>query len=323
MSPLLYYLAVNHIPGLGPKTVRALLEKYGDMPTLFQASAEDLIRFPRVTADIVTQLHKVRENLEPYEQMLLQMEEQGVWLTCWEDSNYPPLLRAIEDAPLLLYGRGQWQEADNWAIALVGSRKASNAGWDLSTQLAAEFAGRGLTVVSGLARGIDTAAHIGALEGGGRTIGVLGTGIDRLHPASNRELAERIVRQGVLLTEFPPGTTAQGRTLMARDRIISGLSRAVIVVEAGLQSGSMDTADRACKQGRRLYAIDWEGTSVQSEGTAQLIRNQARPLSPRCEEIDFDGLVLEILEAPQPEPVPPAAPLSSPPNPQLTLFSEP
>jgi len=320
MNPLLYYLAVNDIPGLGPKTVRALLQRYGDMPTLFQAPEEELRQFPRVTEDIAARIHQAGETLERYEQMLVEMEEQGVGLTCWEDPAYPPLLRQIEDAPLLLYLRGQWQEADNQAVALVGSREASAAGYDLATQLAAAFAGWGLTVVSGFARGIDTAAHRGALEGGGRTIAVFGTGIDRLHPPSNRELAERIVqqRQGVLLTEFPPGTTAQGRTLMARDRIISGLSRAVIVVEAGLKSGSMDTADRALKQRRLLYAIDWSGTPVSSEGTAWLIRNHAQPLPPQWKDIDFEALVSAILQGPAPAPS--EDPRCLPENPQLTLF---
>jgi DNA processing protein len=277
-----------------------------------------LVQFPRVTADLAAQVRRASENLERYEQMLLEMEEQGVWLACWEDRDYPPLLREIGDAPLLLYLRGQWQEEDDRAVAIVGSREASPTGCALATQMAAAFAERGLTVVSGFALGIDTAAHVGALDAGGRTIGVLGNGIDRLHPSSNRELAERTVQQGVLLTEFPPGTRAQGRTLMARDRIISGLSRAVIVIEAGVQSGSMDTASRARKQGRRLYAIDWTGTEIESGGTAQLIREGALALPPRGEDLDFAALVSDILgddpSAPLDKPVP-AAPAQ-----QLRLF---
>lgn len=320
MNPQLYYLAAQQIPGLGSKTIRALLQRYGDISTLFQAPEEELCRFPRVTPEIAARIREASEDPEPYEQMLLQLEEEGVWLACWEDSTYPPLLLQIEDPPLLLYLRGQWEEADNRSVALVGSREASPAGRELAAQLAAAFAERGLTVVSGFARGIDTAAHRGALEVGGRTIAVFGTGIDRPHPPSNRELAERIVRQhrGVLLTEFPPGTLPQGRTLMARDRIISGLSRAVIVVEAGLQSGSMDTAERARQQKRPLYAVDWSGTAVASEGTAHLIRNHGQALPPRCDDIDFEALVAAILQEPASDPV---ADSSSPSTGlQLTLF---
>lgn len=318
MNPQLYYLAAQQIPGLGSKTFRALLKQYGDnILTLFQAPEEELCRFSRVTPEIAARIREASENPEPYKRMLLEMEEQGVWLACWEDSTYPPLLRRLEDPPLLLYLRGQWEEADNRSVALVGSREASPAGRELAAQLAAAFAKRGLTVVSGFARGIDTAAHRGALEGGGRTIAVFGTGIDRLHPPSNRELAERIVqrRQGLLLTEFPPATLPQGRTLMARDRIISGLSRAVIVVEAGLQSGSMDTAKRARRQELPLYAVDWSGTAVSSEGTAYLICNHGQALPPRCDDIDFERLVAEILREPS------SASAADSAGPQLTLFS--
>lgn len=290
-----HYLALNHLTGLGPKTLRRLIERFGGAAEVLAAAPEVLVETPRVTPALAEAIKQAAADLTPFEELLLTLEEGGVWLLCWEDENYPVPLRSLPDAPLLLYGRGQLSEGDTDAVAIVGSRAASEAGGRWARRAAVELASRGLTVVSGFARGVDTAAHWGALEGGGRTLAVLGTGIDRLHPLENGELAERVAAQGALLTEFPPGTPPTVGTLMARDRIVSGLSRAVLVVEAGLSSGSLDTARRAREQGRGLYAVDWQGTRVDSPGTAQLLSAGACSLPADLEAVDFDALAEEIV----------------------------
>jgi len=316
MDPVTYYQALAAIPGLGPKTLKALVETFGTAAAILEAGAEELSRIPRVTASVAAAIREAAATLEQWAAQRLALEEVGVWLLCWEDEDYPPWLRAIPDAPPLLYGRGTLRVEDRDAVAVIGSREASAQGLELATRLAAGLAERGLTVVSGFARGIDTAAHQGALEAEGRTLAVFGTGIDRIHPRENHELAERIVARGALLTEFPPGTAPSVGTLMARDRIISGLSRAVIVVEAGTRSGSMDTATRARQQGRRLYAVDWAGTDVGSDGTAQLLREGALALPATPTAVEFDRLAGEILKTE----VEGQTPGSENAPPQLSLF---
>lgn len=316
MNPVTYYQALAAIPGLGPKTLKTLVATFGNAAAVLAATEEALCQVPRVTAAVAAAIREAATTLEQWTEQRLALEEVGVWLRCWEDEDYPLLLRALPDAPPLLYGRGTLRVEDRDAVAIIGSREASDRGLELATRLAGGLAERGLTVVSGFARGIDTAAHRGALEAGGRTLAVFGTGIDRIHPRENHELAGRIVRQGALLTEFPPGTSPSVGTLMARDRIVSGLSRAVIVVEAGTRSGSLDTATRARQQNRRLYAVDWAGTEVASDGTAQLLREGALALPALPSAVDFGRLAGEILETEIGSQEPDSANIS----PQLSLF---
>jgi len=195
-------------------------------------------------------------------------------LSCW-DRDYPPWLRQMPDPPIILYCRGEVRPEDEKAVAVVGTRRATAYGLEVAGRLARSLARAGLTVVSGLARGIDTCAHREALAAGGRTIAVLGSGLDRVYPAENRCLCGDIVTRGAVLTEYPPGTTALPHHFPARNRIIAGLARGVVVVEAPLQSGALITADWAERLGRPVMAVPGPITRRESAGCNRLIRDGA------------------------------------------------
>ncbi|HLF27315.1 MAG TPA: DNA-processing protein DprA [Anaerolineae bacterium] len=278
-----HWLALATLPGIGAVTARKLLERFGDVESIFVASLADLIEIPRITPTLAGQL--LAMSIEPLETELLSLSDEGIDLLTWDDDRFPAHLRALPDAPLVLFVRGTLQRADEQAVAIVGTRTPGARAAKLAARLGRELASRGLTIVSGLALGIDTAAHRGAIESG-RTLAVLGSGIRVIHPQANTELAKAIIGCGALLSELHPTAPPRGPQLMARDRIISGLSRAVIVVEAGAQSGSLDTATKAKKQGRLVYAAPG------SIGTERLIEAGARPLDPAS--LDLDTLAAEI-----------------------------
>jgi DNA processing protein len=202
----------------------------------------------------------------------------GVSLIIWGDVDYPRLLgdlRPINVAPPLLYVRGSLGKFDEWAVAIVGTRKATPYGLQVTHQFARDLAYNRLTIVSGLAHGIDTEAHRAALEAGGRTIAVLPNGMDIIFPAENRRLAEQIARHGALITAFPLGTPPKGRNFPPRNVVLSGLARGVLVTEAGLKSGAMGTASGALDQGREVFAVPGNITAQNSAGVNQLIRDGA------------------------------------------------
>jgi len=281
--PTSHYLALILTPGIGAKTARRLIQRFGSVEDVFLASAEDLAEIPRVTRAMAESL--LASPLEQYEQELLSLEDTGITAFTIEDEAYPANLQRVADAPILLFVRGRLAVTDMYAVAIVGSREAGPAGLEAAGTLAASLADSGLTIVSGLALGIDAAAHRGAVNIGGRTLAVLGSGIRTIHPRENAELAEEIVGQGALLSELHPNAPPSGPMLMARDRIISGLARAVIVVEAGVHSGSLDTASKALKQGRLLYAV------AGSDGTDKLLHDGARRLD---RDADLDSVAEEI-----------------------------
>ena len=279
-----HWLALTTVPGIGGVTARKLIDRFGDIESVFSASPDDLTQIPRITESLAQQL--VSAPIEQLESELLSLTDEGIDLLTWDDDRFPSRLRALPDAPMVLFMRGALRPGDKNAVAIVGTREPSPRAVEVAATLGRELAGRGLTIVSGLALGVDTAAHRGALESEGRTLAVLGSGIRFVHPKENVELAEQITRSGALLSELHPNTPPRGAQLMARDRIVSGLSRAVIVVEAGEKSGSLDTAAKAKKQGRLVYAVPG------SAGTEQLLANGARRLEPDI--ADFDGLTDSI-----------------------------
>jgi DNA processing protein len=246
---------------------------------------------PRIGEKTLRAIRAVR--LEQVEAELLSLEDEGISMLVWDDEDYPANLRAAADAPPLLFVRGTVLPEDARAVAIVGTRTPSSRGLENAHITAAALAVRGLTVISGLALGVDTAAHTGTLEAGGRTLAVLGSGLRAIHPRSNAELAERIAVSGALLSELHPNTPVRGSQLMARDRIISGLSRAVVVVEARLESGSLDTARHAREQERPLFAIPG------SPGCDALLQAEAHLLVP--DETGWDRIVKTVIEW-QPQP---------------------
>jgi DNA processing protein len=267
----LHWLALMTVPGIGGVTARAILDRFGTIEAVFEAPASELEGVPRCGAQLARVLPAA--SLDAMEDELVSLGDEGIQVVTWDDDTYPANLRSIPDSPPLLFVRGELRPEDDLAVAVVGTRQPSATGEEIARRLALDLASRGIAVVSGLAQGIDTCAHLGSLESeGGRTIAVLGSGLRNVTPVENRALADRVGERGAVLSEVRPDVAPRGTTLMARDRIISGLSRAVIVVEAAERSGSVDTAVRALRQKRRLLAIPG------SPGTRFLIEQGAEAL---------------------------------------------
>lgn len=290
-----HWLALSTLPGVGSVTFKRLIERFGSVEAIFDASDAALRQIPRFTAVTIAHLRSL--DLASLEADLASLDDEGIQVVTWEDADYPTNLLAVPDAPPILYVRGTLTSNDNNAVAIVGTRQPSPRGADVAAGLACELAARGLTIVSGLALGIDTAAHWGALNANGRTLAVLGSGVRVIHPPENQRLAEEITRHGALLSEFHPNTPPRGPQLMARDRIISGLSRTVIVVEASENSGSLDTADKGRRQGRRVLAVPG------SPGTDALIAQGVEALDP--DSIHLDDLATSQTIIPTSPPDPP------------------
>jgi DNA processing protein len=284
-----HWLALTLTPGIGGATARKLLDRFGDIESIFEAPREELAEVPRITPQIAGRLLSI--SLEQLQAELLSLDEEGIDVLTWDDDRFPDRLRSLSDAPLTLFVRGAILPADESAVAIAGTRQPSLESRERAELLSRELAERGITIVSGLAEGIDTVAHAGALAcEGGRTLAVLGSGVRVIHPRSNRALAEQIAARGAVLSEYHPNAPPRGPQLMARDRIVSGLSQGVIVVEASLNSGSVDTAGRAKKQGRAVYAMPG------SAGTDALLAEGALPINP--ESFDFDSFVADLKRYP-------------------------
>ncbi|MGC8875415.1 MAG: DNA-processing protein DprA [Chloroflexia bacterium] len=268
-----YYLGFNLTPLIGPVRLRRLLEHFGDPETAWRASPEAL-RGAGLEEACIASLLATRERLD-LDREIARIEDLGLQLLTWEDPAYPERLRHIDAPPPLLYVRGT-VIPDEPMVAIVGTRHPTSYGRQVARMLARDLAQQGVTVVSGLALGIDTEAHIGALEGRGRTVAVLGSGLDQIYPLRNRDLAQRIAASGALLSDYPPGTLPEPRNFPARNRIISGLSLGVVVVEAGERSGALITCDFAAEQGRDVFAVPGSIFSPASRGCHDLIVQGAR-----------------------------------------------
>ena len=291
-----HWLALTSVPGVGAVTARRLLDRFGTVEAVFGADEADLRAIPRLPADFAARLRAL--SLDGLEDEITSLADEGIHVLTWDDESYPALLAGVADAPPVLFVRGRLDRRDAAAVAIVGTRQPSPAGLALARRLARRLAEQGVTVVSGLALGIDTAAHQGALEAEGRTLAVLGSGLRVVHPAQNSALAEQIAQRGALLSELAPTTPPRGPALMARDRIVSGLSRVVVVVEAGAGSGSLDTAAKARRQGRAVWAAPG------SAGTDELIAAGATLLDPQRPDV---ARLVQAAQAPaEPPPAPPA-----------------
>lgn len=268
-------ILLNAVKGLGNAGIRKLIQRFGSAINVLNAPEQELLENPVVPNNVIRNiLDFSRDKFLDSEYNLMRKHQVQV-VTC-QDPEYPALLREIPDAPIVLYVKGKLQELQSLSIGLVGSRKASLYGLTTSEKLARQFAEYGLTVVSGLARGIDSAAHKGALRGGGTTVAVLGCGLSHVYPLENRDLLEEIVHAGAVVSEFPMGMRPLPHNFPRRNRIVSGLSRAVIVVEAALRSGALITADYALEQGRDVYAVPGKIDQRCSQGVNQLIRQGAQ-----------------------------------------------
>ncbi|GAB4575062.1 MAG: DNA-processing protein DprA [Anaerolineae bacterium] len=274
MNTRAYWIGFNHVAGIGPQRLKRLQEHFQSLDAAWHASAEELRR-AGLDRRSIENLVATRATLD-LAAIQTQLDDLGVAVLTLEDPDYPSLLRELPDAPPVLYIRGTLTAADAWAVAIVGTRKASQLGRNMAHQLGRELAEQGITVISGLALGIDAAAHRGALEGGGRTIAVLPCGIDVIYPPQHRNLAAEIANQGALLTEFPPGTQAESKNFAPRNRLISGLALGVVVAEAPEKSGALLTADSAAEQGREVFAVPGPPASPLNRGANRLIQEGAK-----------------------------------------------
>lgn len=268
------WLYLLKAPGLGPATFHDIITRYGDPGTALAAGADELFGSGLIRAPARDFLR--RPPPDAIADDLTWLDGEGHHLLTCLDPDFPPLLREIPGPPPLLFVNGSRELLTSLQIAIVGSRNPSPRGRDHARQFAAELSAHGLTVTSGLACGIDTAAHLGALEAGGTTIAVTGTGLDRVYPASNRELARTIARGGALVSEFPVGTPPRAENFPRRNRVISGLSLGTLVVEAGMRSGSLITARLAADQGREVFAIPGAIDNPLARGCHALIRTGAK-----------------------------------------------
>ncbi len=270
-DPALFWIGLSSIPGVGRVTFRKLAHHFGSPEQALTAPRDELDNAglsERVIADIASFSWR-----EYAEKELEKARKAGVRIILADDTAYPPSLRNTPDPPLLLYIKGSLGDGDG--VAIVGTRKPTHYGLTVTHRIAYELAAAGLTIVSGLARGIDTQAHRGALAAKGRTIAVLGCGIDIVYPPENSDLLERISSSGAVVTENPFGTKPEAGYFPARNRIISGLSRGTVIIEATEDSGSLITANYTFEQGRKLFAVPGNISSPNSRGTNSLIKRGA------------------------------------------------
>jgi len=283
---LSHLLALHSLPDIGSVRLSALMEYFdGDAeaawlnPDEWPAALRGLIP-PAALAELRRDMRQV-DVLALYERFL----RSDAKVVTRPEPHYPQLLAGIKDAPYLLFYRGELPQAQDLCVAVIGSRKASAYGREAARFLARGLAKAGVWVVSGLARGIDSAAHRGALEGGGKTIGVLGCGIDVVYPRENSQLFAQVAGNGCVITEYPLGMQPLSKNFPVRNRVISGLSQGVIVVEAGLKSGTQITVDYALEQNRNIYAVPGSIFSPGSRGTHDLIQNCGVKLVARPEDV--------------------------------------
>ena len=269
-----FWLALTRIDGLGIRGCHKLIQHFGSPQAAYMASLTELESCgvpARVAQAIFAQAA-----LKDAEREIQEVAKADCELVAYDDGAYPPLLKQIPDAPLLLYVRGDVKVLSQYAVAVVGSRRPSAYGSSVAHRLAHDLAQRQLVVVSGLARGVDSAAHRGALEAKGKTVAVMGSGIDIMYPRENKKLADEIAKSGAVISEFPLGTGPTPENFPIRNRIISGLSLGVVVVEAAEYSGSLITARLALEQNREVFAVPGNITSAQSFGPNHLIKQGAK-----------------------------------------------
>jgi DNA processing protein len=283
-----YWVGFNLVKGIGAVRLQGLQNHFGDLQVAWQAPAEALHAAglsPRV-AERVAQV-RMSVDLEKY---ITRIAAQGIQIITWEDEFYPARLKEIDQSPPVLYQRGSLTPEDAWAVAVVGTRRVSAYGRQVTEELATFLASNGVTVVSGLARGVDAIAHQSALKAGGRTLAVLGCGVDRIYPPEHAQLAGKIIANGALLSDYAPGTPPDAANFPPRNRIISGLSMATVVVEAGETSGALITAQFAVDQGREVFAVPGNILAPQSKGTNRLIAQGAHPLLSARDLLDVLNL---------------------------------
>lgn len=274
MSDRQFWLGFSLVPEIGPKRLSHLLNRFGDLASAWTASEAQLCA-AGLDRQPLANLLQTRRRLDLDAEMR-KVEKAGARFITLVDEDYPALLKTVPDAPAVLYIRGELTPDDSRALSIVGTRRATSYGRDAAYHFAKSLAAQDVTIISGLAHGVDSAAHRGALDGGGRTLAVLGCGIDRVYPADNQRLAADITHNGALITEFPIGVPPEASNFPRRNRIISGLALGVLVVEAPEKSGALITTTTAAEQGREVFAVPGNVFNPMSSGTNRLIQDGAK-----------------------------------------------
>ena len=280
-----YWLAFSYVKGIGSVRFKKLLAAFGSLTAAWQADRNQLL-LSGLTPKVVDAVLSTRNQLS-LDNLEDDLAKRGIACLLWNDPAYPKYLAQIPQAPPVLYLVGELKPEDDLSFAIVGTRNVTAYGRQVTKDTAQCLATSGVTIVSGLARGVDAIAHQAALDAGGRTIAVLGSGVDVIYPPEHRKLAEAISRNGAILSDYPPGTKPDGINFPPRNRIISGLSRGVLVVEAGERSGALITAKFSVEQGREVFAVPGSVLAAMSRGTNNLISQGASPMTNPTQLLDF------------------------------------
>jgi DNA processing protein len=286
-----YWLALNMVKGIGAVRYRTLLEAMGSAKAAWEATPNQF-RELKLGDAVVKNFADIKQKLDP-QTIPAYLEKYGVKAYTWEDEDYPRRLRELDQAPPVIYYLGELLPTDEWSVAVVGTRRVTQYGQQVADELGAFLGRNGITLVSGLAKGVDAIAHQAAIKAGGRSIAVVAHGLDQIYPPENRVLGEEIIANGAVISDYGIGTPPDAANFPPRNRIISGLSLAVVVVEAGVESGALITAGFAAEQGREVFAIPGGIYAPQSKGTNMLIQKGAHPLV-NFEEL-LDALNLEMM----------------------------
>jgi DNA processing protein len=289
MTPQEALIALNMLPKIGPVRVRRLLEAFGDPASILGAPTDRLMRVDSIGEETAKILHSWQNHADPTEE-IRDAKERGIAIVTQDDEGYPAPLRDAYDPPLLLYVWGKLEARDKHAIGVVGSRRATHYGTQATKKLSYQLAQSGFTIISGLARGIDTAAHEAAIAANGRTIAVIGSGLGKLYPPENLGLAEKIAGGfGAVVSEFPLNTAPDKQTFPMRNRIVAAWSRALLVVECPAWSGSLITANLATEYGKPVFAVPGQIDKPTSAGCNQLIRDGATLVADASHILDDLG----------------------------------
>jgi DNA processing protein len=284
---LKYWLGFNFVKGIGPAKIQALLDFFGNIEAAWHANGRQMQQIG-IDRRTIEGFLNTRDTLD-LDAELARLEEKGIWLMVWDSPRYPRYLREVPNPPPLLFCQGELRESDQWAVAVVGTRRLTAYGKQVTHELVSGLVRSNVTIISGLAKGIDSVAHQVAVEMGGRTIAVLGSGLDNIYPAQNRRLADRILDgHGAIISEYALGVRPEAKNFPPRNRIISGLSLGVIVIEAGSRSGAPITANFALDQNREVFAVPGNINSPASKCSNRLIQQGAKPV------LDVEDILEEL-----------------------------
>lgn len=302
MKALEPWLVLYSVPGIGPNRFRTLLDRFGSPQEVLRAPLAELMSVPRMDEKTARAIGSHRD-WKFVERQLSLVEKFKVEVVALQDEKYPENLRRIYDPPPFLFVRGELVEEDKYSVAVVGCRQPTAYGRLITERISGELAEKGVAIVSGMARGIDSIGHRSALDKGGRTIAVLGCGVDVVYPPENRKLMARILGSGAVMSEFPMGTKPEAPHFPRRNRVISGLSLGVIIVEADRNSGALITAEYALEQNREVFAVPGNVTERRSRGTNWLIKEGAKLVESIDDVLEELGGTLGRFAHPRPAPV--------------------